>query len=26
VGAYLAGEIRRWGDIVKLSAPAAAGK
>jgi tripartite-type tricarboxylate transporter receptor subunit TctC len=26
VGAYLAGEIRRWDDIVKLSAPAAAGK
>jgi tripartite-type tricarboxylate transporter receptor subunit TctC len=26
LGAYLAGEIRRWGDIVKLSAPAAAGK
>jgi len=26
VGAYLAGEVRRWGDIVKLSAPAAAGK
>jgi tripartite-type tricarboxylate transporter receptor subunit TctC len=26
VGAYLAGEVRRWGDFVKLSAPAAAGK
>jgi tripartite-type tricarboxylate transporter receptor subunit TctC len=26
VGAYLAGEIRRWGDIVKLSAPPGAGK
>src|SRR5882757_5156402 len=26
LGAYLAGEIRRWGDIVKLSAQAAAGK
>ena len=26
LGAYLAGEIRRWGDIVKLSAPAAAAK
>ena len=24
VGAYLAGEVRRWSDIVKLSAPAAA--
>jgi tripartite-type tricarboxylate transporter receptor subunit TctC len=23
LGAYLAGEVRRWGDIVKLSAPAA---
>ena len=26
VAAYLAGEVRRWGDIVKLSASAAAGK
>jgi tripartite-type tricarboxylate transporter receptor subunit TctC len=26
VGAYLAGEVSRWSDIVKLSAPAAAGK
>jgi tripartite-type tricarboxylate transporter receptor subunit TctC len=26
VGAYLAAEVRRWGDIVKLSAPSAAGK
>jgi tripartite-type tricarboxylate transporter receptor subunit TctC len=26
VAAYLAGEVRRWGDIVKLSAPAAVGK
>lgn len=26
VGAYLADEARRWGDIVKLSAPVAAGK
>ena len=26
VGAYLAGEVRRWSEIVKLSAPGAAGK
>jgi tripartite-type tricarboxylate transporter receptor subunit TctC len=26
VGAYLAGEVSRWSDIVKLSAPVAAGK
>lgn len=26
VAAYLAGELRRWGDIIKLSAPAAAGR
>ncbi|MCX7363738.1 MAG: tripartite tricarboxylate transporter substrate binding protein [Alphaproteobacteria bacterium] len=26
VGSYLVGEVRRWSDIVKLSAPAAAGK
>ena len=26
VGAYLAAEVRRWTDIVKLSAPAGAGK
>src|SRR5882757_10194794 len=26
LAAYLAGEVRRWGDIVKLSAPAGAGK
>ena len=26
LAAYLAGEVRRWGDIVKLSAPAGTGK